>query len=78
MRAWIMADVIPIFIALVQSILHQDNIGVTYARTLNFRMEPMAFVSLYYVAMPLSTFTIIEVLLYQHWLILLLVANPDH
>jgi hypothetical protein len=52
MRAQIVVDVILIFIAHVQSLLDQDNIGVTYARTSNFRMEPVTFMPLYFVAMP--------------------------
>jgi hypothetical protein len=39
MRAQIVANVIPIFIALVQSLLHQNNIGITYIKTSNFKME---------------------------------------
>jgi hypothetical protein len=38
-RVQIVVDVIPIFVANVQSLLHQDNIGITYAWTLNFIME---------------------------------------
>jgi len=31
MRIQIVVNVIPIFVANVQSLLHQDNIGITYA-----------------------------------------------
>jgi len=47
-----MVDVVPIFITHVQSLLDQDNIGVTYARTSNFRMEPVTSMPLYFIAMP--------------------------
>jgi hypothetical protein len=46
-----MANVVPIFVALVQSLLHQDNIKMTYVGTSNFRMEPIPFMPLYFVAM---------------------------
>ncbi len=52
MKAQTIANVVPIFIALVPSLLHQNNIGVTYARTSNFRMEPVRYVPLYSVATP--------------------------
>jgi hypothetical protein len=52
MRAQTMADVVPIFVAHVPSLLHQNNIGVTYAGTSNFKMEPVRSMSLYFVAMP--------------------------
>jgi hypothetical protein len=42
-----MANVVPIFVALAQNLLHQKNIGVTYARTSNFIMEPIRSVPLY-------------------------------
>jgi hypothetical protein len=35
MRVSIVLDVVPIFITLVPSLLHQKNIGVTYVGTLN-------------------------------------------
>jgi hypothetical protein len=52
MRAQIVVDVVPIFIAHVQSLLDQDNIRVIYARTSNFKMEPVTSMPLYFVAMP--------------------------
>ncbi len=42
-----MVDVIPISVALTQSLLHNNNIGVTYIGTSNFKMEPVRFVPLY-------------------------------
>jgi len=47
-----MANVVPIFVAYVQSLLHQDNIGITYVGTSNFKMELVTYVPLYFVAMP--------------------------
>jgi hypothetical protein len=46
------ADVEPISIAHLQSILQQNNIGVTYARASNFRMELIRSMPLYFVALP--------------------------
>ncbi len=57
-----MADVVPISITHVQSLLHQDNIGVTYARTSNFIMELITYVPLYSMAMPQSIIIVIEAL----------------
>jgi hypothetical protein len=56
-----MVDVVPIFVALTPSLLHHNNVGVTYAGTSNFRMEQVRFVPLYFVVMPKSMITIIEV-----------------
>jgi hypothetical protein len=55
-----MVDVVPIFVTPIQSPLLQDNIGVTYARTSNFRMEQVTYVPLYFMAMPRSIITITE------------------
>jgi hypothetical protein len=52
MRAQTVVDVIPIYVAHVPSLLHQNNIGVTYVGTSNFRMEQVRFVPIYYVVMP--------------------------
>jgi hypothetical protein len=38
-------------ITLTLSMLHHNNVGVTYPGTSNLRMEPVRFVPLYYVAM---------------------------
>jgi hypothetical protein len=56
-----MANVIPIFAVSIPSLLHQNNIGVTYARTSNFKMEPIRSVPLY-VAMPRFIFTVTKAL----------------
>jgi len=47
-----MANVVPIYVAYVQSLLHQDNIGITYVGISNFKMELITYVPLYFVAMP--------------------------
>jgi hypothetical protein len=60
MTAQIMADVIPIFITPITSLLHQNNIRITYARTSNFRMELLRSMPIYFVAMPQSVITVIE------------------
>ncbi len=52
MRAQTMANVVPIYVALIPSMLHQNNIGITYVRTSNFIMEPVRSMPLYFVAMP--------------------------
>jgi len=55
-------DVVPISVAPIQSLLHQDNIGITYAGTSNFRMEPVTSMPLYFVTMPQFIITVIEAL----------------
>jgi hypothetical protein len=57
-----MVDVVPIFVAFIPSMLHQNNIGVTYARTSNFRMEQVRPMPLYYVAMPQFIIIVTKVL----------------
>jgi hypothetical protein len=52
MRAQIVADVMPIFVAPIPSLLHQNNIGVTFVGPSNFIMEPIRSLRLYFVAMP--------------------------
>jgi hypothetical protein len=47
-----MANVVPIFVALIPTLLHENNIGTTYAGTSNFKMEPIRSMPLYYVGMP--------------------------
>jgi hypothetical protein len=47
-----MADIVPISIAHVQSLLQQNNIGVTYAKISNFKMELVRSMLLYFVALP--------------------------
>ncbi len=53
-----MADVVPIFVALAPNLCHHNNVGVTYTRTSNFKVEPIRFVTLYFMAMPHSMVTI--------------------
>jgi len=60
MKAQTEVDVIPIYVALVQSLFQQKKIGVTYAGTSNFKMELVIFVPLYYVAMPQSIIIVIK------------------
>jgi hypothetical protein len=52
MRVQTRVDVVLISVAPIQSLLQQNNIGVTYAKTSIFRMEPIRFVPSYFVAMP--------------------------
>jgi hypothetical protein len=47
-----MANVVPIFVAPIPTLLQQNNIGTTYAGTSNFRMELIRSMPLYYVGMP--------------------------
>jgi hypothetical protein len=60
MRVQIVGDVVPIFVVPTQSLLHNNNIGVTYTRTSNFRMELIKSIPLYFVAMLQSMITVIE------------------
>jgi hypothetical protein len=53
-----MANVIPIFVALVPNMLHHNNVGITYVKSSNFRMEPIRSIPLYFVAMPHSMVTV--------------------
>jgi hypothetical protein len=78
MRAQTMVDVVPISVAHVQSLLHQKNIGVTYAKTSNFRMELIWFVPLYFVAMPQPIIIVTEASSISCQLIQLLISHPDH
>ncbi len=55
-----MADIVPNFVAFIPNMLHQNNIGVTYAGTSNFIMELARSVPLYFVAMPQFIIIIIE------------------
>jgi hypothetical protein len=50
MKAQTGVDVVPISIAHVH-LLQQNNIRVTYVRISNFKMEPIKFVPLYFMAM---------------------------
>ncbi len=60
MRAQTRVDVVSIYVTPIQSLLQQNNIGITYVETLNFRMQLRRFVPLYYVVMPQFIITIIE------------------
>jgi hypothetical protein len=51
MKAQIVADVVPISIALAPNLLHHNNVGIIYPGTSNLRMEPIRFVPLYSMAM---------------------------
>jgi hypothetical protein len=63
MRAQTVANVIPIFVAPIPSLLHQNNIGVTYATPLNFKMELVKSMPLYCLAMPQFVITTTKALL---------------
>jgi hypothetical protein len=52
MRAHNVAYVVPMFVVPIQSMLHQDNIGITYARNSNFKMEPITSMPLCFMVMP--------------------------
>ncbi len=55
-----MADVVLIYVAPTPSLLHHNNVGVTYAKISNFRMEPIKFIPLYFVAMIQPIIIVIE------------------
>jgi hypothetical protein len=55
-----MEDVVPIFVALAPNLFHHNNVGVTYVRTSNFRMEAIRFIPLYFMAMPHSMVIVTE------------------
>jgi hypothetical protein len=50
MKIQTMVDV-PIYVAPIPSLLHQNHIGVTYVRTSNFKMEPVKYMPLYFMVM---------------------------
>jgi len=60
MRAHNMVDVILVSVAPAPSMLHHNNVGVTYLWTSNLRMELITYVPLYYVVMPQSMVIVIE------------------
>ncbi len=60
MRAQIVAYVIPISIALAPSLLHHNNVGVTYLGISNLKMELVRIIPLYFVAMLQSMIIITE------------------
>jgi len=55
-----MANVIPIFVVHAPNLIHRNNVGVTYVRTSDLKVEPIRSVPLYYVAMPHSMVIVIE------------------
>jgi hypothetical protein len=61
MRAKIVVDVIFVFVAPTPSLLHHNDVRVTYPTFFYLRMEPVRFIPLYFVAMLQSMVTIIEV-----------------
>jgi hypothetical protein len=60
MIAQIVADVVPVFTAFY-SLLHHNDVRVTYLAISNLRLEPIRFVSLYFVAMPQSMVIVTKV-----------------
>jgi hypothetical protein len=54
MRAQTVVDVVLLSVAPISNLLHHNNVGVTYPRTSNLRMEPVRSIPLYFVAMPES------------------------
>ncbi len=62
MKAHTVANVVLISIAPTPNMFHHNNVGVTYARTSNFKVEqiPLYFVPLYFVLMPHFMVTIIK------------------
>jgi hypothetical protein len=48
MRIHILADVAPIFVAPMPNLFHHNNVGITYAGTSNFKVEPVKYVPLFY------------------------------
>jgi hypothetical protein len=56
-----MAYIIPIYVAFAPNMLHHNNVGITYARASNFRMELIRSVPLYFVAMLQSMVIVTEV-----------------
>jgi hypothetical protein len=51
MRTQIMANVILVCVTSTPNQLHHNNVGVTYTRTSNFKMELVRFVPLYFMLM---------------------------
>ncbi len=52
MKVQTVVDVVPNFVVPIRSLLHQNNIGIAFAKTSNFIMQLVRFVPLYFVAMP--------------------------
>jgi hypothetical protein len=51
MKVQNVANIIPISITPTPNLFHHNNVGGTYARTSNFKVEPIRSIPLYYVAM---------------------------
>jgi hypothetical protein len=47
-----MVDVVHVYVAPTPSLLHHNNVGVTYPTIFNLRMELVKYVLLYFMAMP--------------------------
>jgi len=54
MKVRTMAEVVHVSIVLTPSLLHHNNVGITYPGISNLRMEPIRFVKIYFVVMPES------------------------
>jgi len=61
MGAQIVANVVPISIAPTPNLFHHNNVGVTYVRISNFRVELIRSIPLYFVAMPHFMVIVIKV-----------------
>jgi hypothetical protein len=53
-------NVVLIYVVPTLSLLNHNDIRITYARTSNFKMEPVRYVPLYFVAMPQFIITVVE------------------
>jgi hypothetical protein len=60
MRAQIVVDVILVSIAPAPSLLHHNDVGVTYPVISNLKMEPLRSIPLYFMAMPQFMVIVIE------------------
>ncbi len=47
MRAQSMANIVPIFVTFAPKLFHHNNVRGTYARTSNFKVEPIRSIPLY-------------------------------
>jgi hypothetical protein len=47
MRAQSMANIVPIFVTPTPNLFHHNNVKGTYARTSNFKVEPIRSIPLY-------------------------------
>ncbi len=60
MRVQTLLNVIPIYVAHASNMFHHNNVGITYVRTSNFRVEQVRSIPLYSVVMPHSMVIVIE------------------